>query len=139
MHGGHGAGEGIEAGPLLRTSDVPLEKELAMAAANLIQAEEHLLHTLLAVKGDEEEGRIVRELVDDVRATRARVMRMLGLDRLQGEMWCAAKHLLSASYRLLEASEKVIRRPVNGVDPVELAELSLDCLAMALSLRGEER
>ena len=80
-----------------------VDEELFWAAANLLQAEEHLLQTLHAsggLAGD------IGELIAVIRSTRVQIMKQLGISNPSGEIWCASKHLISAAYRLMEASEK---------------------------------
>ncbi len=125
-------------------ADLPLEKELLIAAANLINAEEHLVYSLPKTP-----GRFVNEvkdLINEVRAIRSRLMRMAGFGSEGGELWCAAKHLLAASYRMLEAAEKAAKKPADqnpdSHAPAELSTMSRDLVDAAfiiLDLQQEMR
>jgi hypothetical protein len=62
----------------------------------------------------------------------------VGYGREGGELWCAAKHMLAASYRVLEAAEKASKAAgaseLSGSDAVEMAVLSQELLEDALVL-----
>lgn len=83
-----------------------VDEELFWCAANLLQAEEHLLQTLYEAPTPliAEIG----ELIAAIRSTRVQIMKQLGISNPAGQVWCASKHLISAAYRLMEASEKSI-------------------------------
>jgi len=83
-----------------------IEEELFWAIANLIQVEEHLLQTLY----ESPEALIyeIGQMISKVRSMRVKLMKQIGISNPLGETWCAAKHLISATYRLMEAGEKCL-------------------------------
>jgi hypothetical protein len=116
--------------------DVPIRKEILVAVANLINAEEHLVYSLPKVPDRHVEE--LKQLVADIRSVRSTLMRAIGYGREGGELWCAVKHVLAASYRVLEAAEKASKKPaaseLAGSDAVEMAALSQELLEDALVL-----
>lgn len=83
-----------------------VDEEIFWAIANLIQAEEHLLQTLREVDGPI--ARQIGELIAFARSNRVKLMKQVGISNPAGELWCAAKHVISAAYRLMEAGEKCV-------------------------------
>ncbi|HIH33611.1 MAG TPA: hypothetical protein HA227_05185 [Candidatus Diapherotrites archaeon] len=80
--------------------DVAKEQELSMAVMNLIATEEHLAFT--AAKTGKPE---YLELYNAVRKLRSKNLRELVKNK-DGEAWCASKHLLSTTMRLIETAIK---------------------------------
>lgn len=116
--------------------DIPIRKELLVAVANLINAEEHLVYSFPRVQGRHVEE--LKQLVSDVRSIRSRMMRALGYGSEGGEVWCAIKHILAASYRALEVAEKSAKgsatAALTGPGAVEMAAMSQELLENALVL-----
>lgn len=83
-----------------------VDEELFWAAANLLQAEEHLLRTISESPPEFLDD--LKHLVASIRSKRVKLMKMIGMSNPFGEVWCVAKHIISASYRVMEASEKCL-------------------------------
>lgn len=81
-------------------ADIAVEQELSIAVMNLIATEEHLAFT--AAKTGRQE---YLELYNAVRKLRSRHMKEIVKNK-NGEVWCASKHLLSTTMRLIEAAIK---------------------------------
>ena len=117
-------------------ADVPIRKEILVAAANLINAEEHLVYSL--PKAPDRHVEDLKQLVAHIRSVRSTLMRAVGYGREGGELWCAVKHILAASYRVLEVAEKASKATgaseLSGSDAVEMAALSQELLEDALVL-----
>jgi hypothetical protein len=129
LYGGHREGRKDS---LLTIPGVSIRNELLIAVANLINAEEHLVYSLSRVP--EGEADLLRRLIGEIRALRSRLMRTIGYGSEGGELWCAAKHILSASYRVMEASEKATDNPSPALDPIILASESRELLEYALMI-----
>lgn len=84
-----------------------VDEELFWSIANLLQVEEHLLQTIREVEDDLTAGQI-KDIISIVRSKRVDLMKLIGVSNTIGESWCAAKHMISAAYRLLEACEKCL-------------------------------
>lgn len=80
--------------------DIAVEQELSIAVMNLIATEEHLAFT--AAKTGKTE---YLELYNAVRKLRSKNMKELVKNK-RGETWCASKHLLSTTMRLIETAIK---------------------------------
>jgi hypothetical protein len=131
VRGGHGAG--VE-GSLL---GLPAGVEVLYAAANLVNAEEHLVESVPRVP--EHLRRELADLISEVRAERSRLMRRL-FNGAGGELWCAAKHTLSASYRLLEAAEKLTGGDTSlQAEMHELASGSRRLLDLAMAIADMQK
>jgi hypothetical protein len=116
--------------------DVPIRKEILVAVANLINAEEHLVYSL--PKAPDRHVEDLKQLVTHIRSVRSTLMRAVGYGREGGELWCATKHILAASYRVLEVAEKASKAAgaseLSGSDVMEMAALSQELLEDALVL-----
>jgi hypothetical protein len=80
--------------------DLSAAEDLSLAVMNLISLEEHFFFTG-AKTGDASYYEVCRE----IREMRARLMKGLIAEH-EGETWCATKHLLSASMRLIEVGNR---------------------------------
>jgi len=80
--------------------DLSSDQDLSIAVMNLISIEEHLFFT-----GSKLEKESYYDLIGDVRSMRTDLMKKL-VKEPEGEVWCISKHLLSASYRLMEVGTK---------------------------------
>ena len=80
--------------------DIAKEQELSMAVMNLIATEEHLAFT--AAKTGKPE---YLDLYNAVRKLRSKNMKELVKNK-NAESWCASKHLLSTTMRLIETAIK---------------------------------
>jgi hypothetical protein len=84
--------------------DLSTDEGLCAAIMNLIVTEEHLFFTA------ERTGRDVYiDLLEEVRAMRKDLMREMIKD-VEGETWCASKHLMAASIRLMETGTKQLHK-----------------------------
>ncbi len=80
--------------------DLSSDQDLSIAIMNLVSIEEHFFFTG-AKTGDKKYYR----LLDEVRAMRKELLKKIIKD-YEGEVWCISKHLLAASYRLMEVGTK---------------------------------
>ena len=91
----------MEAMKVAGTLDLSTEEDLAMAIMNLISLEEHFYFT--GAKTDKPE---YFDLLIEVRSMRTKLLARL-IDKKEGEVWCASKHLLATSMRLEEVGTKL--------------------------------
>ncbi len=91
--------------------DLSADEDLSIAIMNLISIEEHLFFSGAKTK-DSKYYTVLRE----IREMRKELLKRIIVD-YEGEVWCIGKHLLGASYRLMEYGTKYLGR---GDD--ELAE-----------------
>ena len=83
--------------------DLTVSEDLSIAVMNLLSLEEHLFFT--GVKTGKEE---YFDMINETRNTRIELMKeLMGKEKLEGETWCASKHLLSATMRLIETGNKL--------------------------------
>jgi hypothetical protein len=128
----HGLSRGHGAGVERSLLGLPAGNEVLYAAANLVNAEEHLVVSVTRVPGHM--CRELEDLISEVRAERSRLMRRL-FNGAGGELWCAAKHILSASYRVLEAAEKLAGGDASlQAEVQELASGSRRLLDLAMAI-----
>lgn len=80
--------------------DLSSDQDLSIAIMNLISIEEHFFFT--AAKTGKSE---YLDLLDQVRSMRKELLKKIIKD-YEGEVWCISKHLLAASYRLMEVGTK---------------------------------
>src|SRR3990167_5081600 len=80
--------------------DLSAAEDASVAVMNLISLEEHFFFTA-SKTGDAS----YHDISKDIRAMRTRVMEGL-IDKHEGETWCATKHLLSATMRLIEVGNR---------------------------------
>jgi len=80
--------------------DLSSDQDLSIAIMNLISIEEHFFFT-----GAKTGKREYYDLLDQVRAMRKDLLKKIIKD-YEGEVWCISKHLLAASYRLMEVGTK---------------------------------
>ncbi|HZJ34427.1 MAG TPA: hypothetical protein VFD55_00205 [Candidatus Angelobacter sp.] len=81
--------------------DLSMEEDLSIAIMNLINLEEHFFFTAEKTH----KGEYLNLLVQ-VRDMRKQLLSRL-IDEHEGETWCASKHLLAATMRLMEAGTKL--------------------------------
>ena len=104
-------------------------QDLSIAVMNLVSLEEHLQFSYSRTSDPKflERAVAVREI------RREAMRRLLGPEVIaDGEMWCAMKHVLAASMRLLEVSAK--SQPQSQK---ELCDLGVNLWALALSWLSE--
>lgn len=87
--------------------DLSTEEDLALAVMNLISLEEHFFFTGVKTAKTSYFG-----FLQEVREMRKKLLAKL-IDSHEGETWCASKHLLAATMRLLEVGTKLQSRQKN--------------------------
>ncbi|NCD00523.1 hypothetical protein EOL94_00260 [bacterium] len=80
--------------------DLSSDQDLSIAIMNLVSIEEHFFFT--GVKTDKPE---YYDLLNEVREMRKTLLKKI-IKEYEGEIWCISKHLLAASYRLMEVGTK---------------------------------
>lgn len=80
--------------------DLSAAEDLSLAVMNLISLEEHCFFT-----GAKTNDGSYYDLSAEVRQMRTRLMEGL-VEKHEGETWCATKHLLSATMRLIEVGNR---------------------------------
>lgn len=81
--------------------DLSTEEDLALAVMNLVSLEEHFFFTGAKTGKTGYFG-----FLQEVRELRKKLLAKL-VDSHEGETWCASKHLLGATMRLLEVGTKL--------------------------------
>lgn len=81
-------------------ADISSVEDLSLAVMNLISLEEHLFFT-----GAKTKDGSYHDLSQEVREMRKAFMKKL-VDEHEGETWCATKHLLSGTMRLVEVGNR---------------------------------
>lgn len=81
--------------------DLSTEEDLAIAVMNLISLEEHFFFT--GSKTDKPE---YFDMLQEAREMRKKLLARM-IDKTEGEVWCASKHLLATSMRLMEVGTKL--------------------------------
>jgi len=80
--------------------DLSSDQDLSIAIMNLVSIEEHFFFT--GAKTGKPE---YYDLLAEVREMRKELLKRL-IKEYEGEVWCISKHLLAASYRLMEVGTK---------------------------------
>jgi hypothetical protein len=80
--------------------DLSSDQDLSIAIMNLVSIEEHFFFTG-AKTGDSK----YYDLLGEVREMRKELLKKI-ITEYEGEVWCISKHLLAASYRLMEVGTK---------------------------------
>lgn len=88
----------------LNQLDLSSDQDLSIAIMNLVGIEEHLFFT-----GAKTGKSNYYDLIKDVRAIRTALLKKM-IKEYEGEVWCISKHLLAASYRLMEVGTKQLGR-----------------------------
>ncbi|MCL2673372.1 MAG: hypothetical protein FWF01_03190 [Alphaproteobacteria bacterium] len=81
-------------------ADLSSDQDLSIAVMNLIGIEEHLVFS-----GNKTGKTKYYDLVKPIREMRTELMKRM-IPKYEGEVWCTSKHLLAASYRLIEVGTK---------------------------------
>ncbi len=84
--------------------DLSSDQDLSIAIMNLVSIEEHFFFT--GAKTGKEK---YFDLLNEVRSMRKELLKKIIKD-YEGEVWCISKHLLAASYRLMEVGTKQLGR-----------------------------
>lgn len=82
--------------------DLSSDQDLSIAIMNLVSIEEHFFFT--GAKTGKTE---YYDLIKDVREMRKELLKKI-IKEYEGEIWCISKHLLAASYRLMEVGTKAL-------------------------------
>ena len=80
--------------------DLSSDQDLSIAVMNLISIEEHLVFS-----GAKTGKTSFYDLIEEIREMRKQLMQKM-IREYEGEVWCISKHLLGASYRLMEVGTK---------------------------------
>lgn len=80
--------------------DLSSDQDLSIAIMNLVSIEEHFFFT-----GAKTGNPKYYDLLGEVREMRKSLLKRIIKD-YEGEVWCISKHLLAASYRLMEVGTK---------------------------------
>jgi len=80
--------------------DLSSDQDLTIAIMNLVSIEEHFFFTGAKLGKTE-----YYDMIKDVRDMRKELLKKI-IKEYEGEVWCISKHLLAASYRLMEVGTK---------------------------------
>ncbi|QQG52175.1 MAG: hypothetical protein HY931_02390 [Candidatus Falkowbacteria bacterium] len=80
--------------------DLSSDQDLSIAIMNLVSIEEHFFFT-----GAKTGNPKYYDLLTEVREMRKQLLKRI-IKEYEGEVWCISKHLLAASYRLMEVGTK---------------------------------
>ena len=80
--------------------DLSSDQDLSIAIMNLVSIEEHFFFTGAKLGKTE-----YYDMIRDVREIRKELLKKI-IKEYEGEVWCISKHLLAASYRLMEVGTK---------------------------------
>ena len=80
--------------------DLSSDQDLTIAIMNLVSIEEHFFFTGAKLGKTE-----YYDMINDVREMRKELLKKI-IKEYEGEVWCISKHLLAASYRLMEVGTK---------------------------------
>jgi len=80
--------------------DLSSDQDLTIAIMNLVSIEEHFFFTGAKLGKPE-----YYDMIKDVREMRKELLKKI-IKEYEGEVWCISKHLLAASYRLMEVGTK---------------------------------
>lgn len=80
--------------------DLSSDQDLSIAIMNLVSIEEHFFFT-----GAKTGNPKYYDLLNEVREMRKSLLKKI-IKEYEGEVWCISKHLLAASYRLMEVGTK---------------------------------
>ncbi|MEI6553316.1 MAG: hypothetical protein WCO09_02010, partial [bacterium] len=84
--------------------DLSSDQDLTIAIMNLVSIEEHFFFTGAKTGKNE-----YYDLIDTVREMRKELLKRIIKD-YEGEVWCISKHLMAASYRLMEVGTKQLSK-----------------------------
>jgi len=80
--------------------DLSSDQDLTIAIMNLVSIEEHFFFT-----GAKTGNPKYYDLLSEIREIRKSLLKKI-IKEYEGEVWCISKHLLAASYRLMEVGTK---------------------------------
>lgn len=103
--------------------DLSSDEDLSIAIMNLVSIEEHFFFTAQKTgKGE------YLDLLNEVRQMRKELLGKI-VKEYEGEVWCISKHLLAASYRLMEVGTKALGRD-NKEEAQEMFKKAYDLYAL---------
>ncbi|MBP6855820.1 MAG: hypothetical protein KBC26_02525 [Candidatus Pacebacteria bacterium] len=103
--------------------DLSSDEDLSIAIMNLVSIEEHFFFTAQKTgKGE------YLDLLNEVRQMRKELLGKI-VKEYEGEVWCISKHLLAASYRLMEVGTKALGRD-NKEEAREMFKKAYDLYAL---------
>jgi len=88
--------------------DLSSDQDLVIAIMNLVSIEEHFFFT-----AEKTGSKNYYDLLSETREMRKELLKKIVKDP-EGEVWCISKHLLAASYRLMEVGTKQLALNKNG-------------------------
>lgn len=103
--------------------DLSSDQDLSIAIMNLVSIEEHFFFT--GAKTGKPE---YYDLLNEVREMRKSLLKKI-IKEYEGEVWCISKHLLAASYRLMEVGTKAQGRG-NKAEAQEMFQKSYDLYSL---------
>lgn len=103
--------------------DLSRDEDLSIAIMNLVSIEEHFFFTAQKTGKNK-----YFDLLREVRQMRKELLKKIIKD-YEGEVWCISKHLLAASYRLMEVGTKELDNG-NKKDAYEMFKRSYDLYSL---------
>lgn len=103
--------------------DLSSDQDLSIAIMNLVSIEEHFFFTGAKTGNDK-----YYDLLNEVRETRKSLLKRI-IKEYEGEVWCISKHLLAASYRLMEVGTKAQGKG-NKEDAKEMFQKAYDLYSL---------
>jgi hypothetical protein len=103
--------------------DLSSDQDLSIAIMNLVSIEEHFFFT--GAKTGKAE---YYDLLNEVREMRKVLLKKI-IKEYEGEVWCISKHLLAASYRLMEVGTKAQGRG-NKEEAADMFQKSYDLYSL---------
>ena len=103
--------------------DLSSDQDLSIAIMNLVSIEEHFFFTGVKTGNDK-----YYDLLNEVRETRKSLLKRI-IKEYEGEVWCISKHLLAASYRLMEVGTKAQGKG-NKEDAKEMFQKAYDLYSL---------
>lgn len=103
--------------------DLSSDQDLSIAIMNLVSIEEHFFFTGAKTGNDK-----YYDLLAEVREMRKALLKRI-IKEYEGEVWCISKHLLAASYRLMEVGTKAQGKG-NKEDAKEMFQKAYDLYSL---------
>lgn len=103
--------------------DLSSDQDLSIAIMNLVSIEEHFFFT-----GAKTGNPKYYDLLSEIREMRKSLLKKI-IKEYEGEVWCISKHLLAASYRLMEVGTKAQGKS-NKEEAQEMFQKAYDLYSM---------
>jgi hypothetical protein len=103
--------------------DLSSDQDLSIAIMNLVSIEEHFFFTGAKTGNDK-----YYDLLTEVREMRKQLLKRI-IKEYEGEVWCISKHMLAASYRLMEVGTKAQAKG-NKEDAKEMFQKAYDLYSL---------